>query len=135
MEIPNTPEELFEKLSDSSIREIFPNFDKLLPTQRKIVQIFHTELTKGELSDQTFLQTITLVTHLWGCYNRTACMQIEQLIESNSEIEAAWIHASTDYARVNQFIESCVNLYDAAPDCTELNGGENTYHLRYTGSS
>lgn len=134
MKIPNTPEELFEHLSDESVREIFPNFDKLLPTQRKIVQIFHTELTKGELRDQTFLQTIGLVTQLWGCYNRTACLQLEQLIESNDTVEAQWIHTSLDYARVNQFIEACLNLYDAAPDCTELNGGENTYHLRYTGS-
>lgn len=134
MKIPDTPEQLFENLSDESIREIFPNFDSLLPPQRKIVQIFHTELTKGQLCDKTFLQTMGLVTHLWGCFNRTACIQLEELIESSPDIDEQWIHASTDYARINQFIESCLNLYDAAPECLERSEGDNTYHLRYTGT-
>ena len=135
MQIPDTPEQLFESLSDDTVRELFPNFDSLLPPQRKIVQIIHTELTKGQLSDQTFMQTIGLITHLWGCFNRTACIQIERLIESHDEIDPAWINASLDYARVNQFIDSCLNLYDSAPDFTELTNSDNTYHVRYTSSA
>lgn len=134
MQIPDTPEQLFENLSDESIREIFPNFDSLLPSQRKIVQIFHTELTKGQLCDKTFLQTIGLITYLWGGFNRIACVQLEELIESSFEIEEGWIHASTDYARINQFIESCLHLYEAAPHCLELRDGDNTYHLQHTGT-
>ena len=132
MQIPDTPEQLFESLSDDTVHEIFPNFDSLLPTQRKIVQIIHTELTKGELSDRTFMETIGLITHLWACFNRTACLQMERLIESHDEIDPEWIQASLDYARVNQFIHACLNLFDAAPDMTELDNGENTYHVRYT---
>lgn len=135
MQIPDTPEQLFESLSDDTARELFPNFDSLLPPQRKIVQIIHTELTKGQLSDRTFMQTIGLITHLWGCFNRTACIQIEHLIESHDEIDSAWINASLDYARVNQFIDSCLNLYDSAPDFTEIADSDNTYHVRYTSSS
>lgn len=135
MQIPDTPERLFESLSDDTVRELFPNFDSLLPPQRKLVQIIHTELTKGQLSDRTFMQTIGLITHLWGCFNRTACIQIERLIESHDEIDPAWINASLDYARVNQFIDSCLNLYDSAPDFTELADSDNTYHVRYTSSS
>lgn len=135
MQIPDTPELLFESLSDGTVRELFPNYDSLLPAQRKIVQIIHTELTKGQLSDQTFMQTIGLITQLWGCFNRTACLQMERLIESHDEIDPHWIHAALDYARVNQFIDSCLNLYDSAPDLTELDDDENTYHVRYTTSS
>lgn len=31
MQIPDTPEELFERLSDNSVREIFANYDELKP--------------------------------------------------------------------------------------------------------
>ena len=28
-----------------------------------------------------------------------------------------WIHFNVDAARVSQFIDSCLNLHDAAPEC------------------
>ena len=128
MQIPDNPEALFDQLSDSSVREIFPNYDSLRPRHRKLVHLLHTELTKGELSDASFMDTIAFITVLWRCFNRTACLQMEQLIENNDELETQWINSALDYARVEQFIDSCMNLYDSAPDLTELDG-ESTYHL------
>ncbi len=131
MQIPDSPEALFEHLSDSSVREMFSNYDALRPRHRKLVHLLHTELTKGELSDSAFMDTIAFITLLWRCFNRTACLQIEQLIDDHDELEPRWINAALDYARVNQFIDACLNLYDAAPDLTELDG-ESTYHIRRT---
>lgn len=131
MQIPDSPEALFERLSDSNVREMFPNFDALRPRHRKLVHLLHTELTKGELSDAAFMDSIAFITQLWRCFNRTACLQIEKLIDAHDELEPGWINAALDYARVNQFIDSCLNLYDAAPDFTKLDG-ESTYHIRHT---
>jgi hypothetical protein len=134
MQIPDTPEALFEHLSDSNVREMFSNYDALRPRHRKLVHLLHTELTKGELSDASFMDTIVFITQLWRCFNRTACLQIEQLLDDNDELETRWINAALDYARVAQFIEACLNLYDAAPDFTELNG-ESTYRIHRTSPS
>jgi hypothetical protein len=131
MQIPETPEALFEHLSDSNVREMFANYDSLRPRHRKLVHLFHTELTKGELSDAAFMDTIAFTTLLWRCFNRTACLQIEKLIDDHDELDTSWINAALDYTRVAQFIEACLNLYDAAPDLTELDG-ESTYHLHRT---
>jgi len=128
MQMPDTPEALFEQLSDSYVREMFSNYDSLLPHHRKLVHLFHTELTKGKLSDASFMNSIAFITQLWRCFNRTACAQMERLLEDHDELETQWINSALDYARVAQFIEACINLYDAAPGLTEL-ADESTYRI------
>ena len=133
MNIPDTPEQLFEQLGDETIRELFPNFERLSPTQRKIVQVFHTELTKGQLNDETFMETISLSMHLWGYFNRAACLQLSDLVESTTnhrnEVSIELITSHFDAARVKQFIDACLNLYDAAPECILHNEGGSTYYF------
>lgn len=129
MQIPDTPEELFERLSDSSVRDIFSNYDELKPRHRKLVHLFHTELTKGNLSDSVFLDSLAFITVLWRCFNTTAIHQIEKLIDENDDIDTAWVQAAIDYGKVAQFIHSILNLYDATPDLTELED-TTTYHMR-----
>jgi len=131
MPIPNTPEALFEHLSDSSVRDMFANYDQLKPRHRKLVHLLHTELTKGELSDAAFLDCIAFMTTLWRCFNNTASLQIERRIEDCDEIESAWIQSALEYAKVSQFILALLNLYDAAPDLAELES-ESTYHIHPT---
>lgn len=131
MQIPDTPEALFEHLSDSHVREMFSNYDSLRPHHRKLVHLFHTELTKGKLSDASFMDSIAFITQLWRCFNRTACLQMERLLEDNDELETQWINSALDYARVAQFIEACINLYDAAPNVTDLEH-ESTYRIYHT---
>lgn len=129
MQIPDTPEELFERLSDSSVREIFANYDELKPRHRKLVHIFHTELTKGGLTDAAFLDSLAFITVLWRCFNATARHNIEAIITESDDIDTAWINAAVDYGKVEQFIHSILNLYDATPDLTELEDNT-TYQLR-----
>jgi phage/plasmid-like protein (TIGR03299 family) len=129
MQIPDTPEELFERLSDSSVREIFANYDELKPRHRKLVHIFHTELTKGGLTDAAFLDSLAFITVLWRCFNATARHNIEATITESADIDTAWINAAVDYGKVEQFIHSILNLYDATPDLTELEDNT-TYQLR-----
>jgi hypothetical protein len=129
MQIPDTPEALFEQLSDHTVHELFSNYDNLKPRHRKLVHLLHTELTKGELSDAAFMDCIGFITLLWRCFNNTAVTQAQRLLNDNDELDTAWINCALDTARVAQFIEACLNLYDSAPDLTELDG-ESTYHLR-----
>jgi hypothetical protein len=129
MQIPDTPEELFERLSDSSVRDIFANYDDLKPRHRKLVHLFHTELTKGNLNDAAFLDSLAFITVLWRCFNATAIHQVEALIDENDDIDTTWVQAAIDYARVAQFIHGLLNLYDASPDLTELEDAT-TYRLR-----
>ena len=129
MQIPDTPEELFERLSDSSVRDIFSNYDELKPRHRKLVHLFHTELTKGNLSDAVFLDSLAFITVLWRCFNATAIHQIEKLIYDNYDIYTAWVQAAIDYGKVAQFIHSILNLYDATPDLSELED-TTTYQMR-----
>lgn len=128
MQIPDTPEELFERLSDNSVREIFANYDDLKPRHRKLVHLFHTELTKGKLTDAAFLDSLAFITVLWRCFNATAMYHVEQLIEESDDIDTAWVQAAIDYGKVAQFIHAILNLYDATPDLTELED-TTTYHL------
>jgi len=128
MPVPNTPEALFEHLSNSSVRDMFANYDQLKPRHRKLIDVLHTELTKGELSDAAFMDCICFITVLWRCFNNTACIQINRLIDDNSEIDPAWIHQALEIAKVAQFVHTLLNAYDAAPDLTEL-ADESTYHL------
>jgi hypothetical protein len=129
MQIPHTPEALFEQISDSTVRDLFANYDDLKPRHRKLVHILHTELTKGELSDATFADCLVFITTLWRCFNNTAAAHINRLIEDSDEIDSEWILTALDYARLSQFINACLHLYDAAPDPTE-DEDDTTYHLR-----
>jgi hypothetical protein len=134
MKIPNTPEELFECLSDEHIYELFPHFDALEPAQQKILQIFNTELTKGKLCDHTFLKALEMVTNLWGYFNQVASLHYENLLEEDTGVAAKWAVELVEANRVNQFIEACIALYGAAPECIEQNQLKNIYKLRQTES-
>ena len=116
MQLPDSPEQLFEALASETVREVFPSFDSLAPFQQKIVHILHTAMIKGELSDLALAHTIYLTTELWSICNDVACLTIAKLIESNDTLTLELIEANVDIARINQFIESCRNLHDAAPN-------------------
>lgn len=130
MQIPDSPEELFEAIASETVRQAFPSFDSLAPFQQKIVHILHTAMIKGELSDLALAHTIYLTTELWSICNDAACLTITKLIESNDTLSIGLIEANADIARINQFIESCRNLHDAAPECIEAIGARNTYGCR-----
>lgn len=129
MQIPDTPEELFDRISDSSVREVFANYDELKPRHRKLVHLFHTELTKGSLTNAAFLDSLAFITLLWRGFNATARHNIEAIITESDDIDTAWINAAVDYGKVEQFIYSILNLYDATPDLTEIED-TTTYQIR-----
>ena len=130
MQIPDSPEQLFEAMASETVREVFPSFDSLAPFQQKIVHILHTAMVKGELSDVALAHTIYLTTELWSLCNNAACLAMAQFINANDTLSVEIIEANADIARINQFIESCRNLHDAAPECIESIGALHTYGCR-----
>jgi hypothetical protein len=84
---------------------------------------------RAGLTDAAFLDSLAFITVLWRCFNATARHNIEAIITESDDIDTAWISAAVDYGKVEQFIHSILNLYDATPDLTEIEDNT-TYQLR-----
>jgi hypothetical protein len=115
MDIPATPEALFEALAEPSLREVFPAYDKLKPRNQKMVKLLHTELTKGELSDATFLEFSAFIAVLWRQFNGAALNARQQQIETEDEIDTDWVDAAVHLARMDQYLNSLLGLLETMP--------------------
>lgn len=115
MDIPATPEALFEALAEPSLREVFPSYDKLKPRNQKMVRLLHTELTKGELSDATFLEFSAFIAVLWRQFNGAALNARLHQIDSEDEIDTDWVDAAIHLARMDQYLNSLLGLLETMP--------------------
>ena len=115
MDIPATPEALFEALAEPSLREVFPAYDKLKHRNQKMVKLLHTELTKGELSDATFLEFSAFIAVLWRQFNGAALNARQQQIETEDEIDTDWVDAAVHLARMDQYLNSLLGLLETMP--------------------
>jgi hypothetical protein len=115
MQIPDSPEALFEALADSSIRELYPRYDELEPRNQKLVRLLHTELTKGELCDRTFQQFVGFVLVLWRSFNTSVLLNNAQLIDSEDEIDTEWVDAATHLARMDQYLLNLLVALEPLP--------------------
>ena len=115
MQIPDSPEALFEALADSSIRDLYPRYDELEPRNQKLVRLLHTELTKGELCDRTFQQFVGFVLVLWRSFNTSVLLNNAQLIDSEDEIDTEWVDAATHLARMDQYLLNLLVALEPLP--------------------
>jgi hypothetical protein len=115
MQIPDSPEALFEALADSSIRELYPRYDELEPRNQKLVRLLHTELTKGELCDRTFQQFVGFILVLWRSFNTSVLLHNAQLIDSEDEIDTEWVDAATHLARMDQYLLNLLVALEPLP--------------------
>jgi hypothetical protein len=115
VDIPATPEALFEALAEPSLREIFPSYDQLKPRNQKLVKLLHTELTKGELTDYAFLEFIAFIAVLWRQFNGAALAAREEQIETEYEIDTHWVNAAIHLARMDQFLNALLKQLEAMP--------------------
>ena len=115
MQIPDTPEALFEVLAEPSLRELYPRFDQLASRNQKLIRLLHIELTKGELSDRTFQQFVGFVLVLWRSFNNSVLVRNAHQIEVEDEIDTEWVDAATQLARMDQFLISLLNLLETLP--------------------
>lgn len=122
MQIPDTPEALFEALADSSLREMYPRYDELEPRNQKLIRLLHTELTKGELCDRTFQQFVGFVLVLWRSFNQSVLISNAVRIETEDEIDTEWVDAATHLARLDQYLISLLVALEALPGGDE--GGD-----------
>ena len=116
MQIPDSPEALFEALADSSIRELYPRYDELEPRNQKLVRLLHTELTKGELCDRTFQQFVGFILVLWRSFNTSVLLHNAQLIDSEDEIDTEWVDAATHLARMDQYLLNLLVALESLPE-------------------
>jgi len=121
MDVPESPEALFEMLSEPSLRHVFPRYDELVPRNQKLIRLLHTELTKGELTDRTFTEFVGFVTVLWRSFNQSALQaKLDQFAEAD-EIDDEWINQLNHLSRTDQFLTGLVAYLEALPG---LDGGE-----------
>lgn len=115
MQIPDTPEALFEALAEPSLRELYPRFDHLAPRNQKLIRLLHTELTKGELSDRTFQQFVGFVLVLWRSFNNSVLINNAFRIETEDEIDTEWVDSASHLARMDQFLISLLSQLETLP--------------------
>lgn len=116
MRIPDSPEQLFDHLSQGSVRDMFTNYDALTPRQRKLVSIVHTELTKGGITDTAFHDSIVFLLTLWHAFTQSAAEHNANRIEMNEDIDSEWINHAVDYARVLEFQDGLLAHLQGIPD-------------------
>lgn len=115
MQIPDSPEQLFEELAEPTLRELFPTFDKLEPRNQKLVRLLHTELAKGELSDGSFQQFVGFIVLLWRSFNAGAMQRNDARLAMETDIEEDWIEAATGLHRMDQFLTGLLAYLNAMP--------------------
>jgi hypothetical protein len=115
MQIPDTPEQLFEELAEPTLRELFPTYDQLVPRNQKLIRLLHTELTKGTLSDATFQQFVGFIVLLWRSFNAGAMQRNDARLDEQDDIDGDWIEAARGHHRIDQFLTSLLVLLETMP--------------------
>jgi len=117
--IPNTPEALFEALAETSLLKMYPRFEELLPRNQKLVRLIHTELTKGELTDNTFKDFIGFTLVIWRSFNHAALLENQECIDTEDEIDTDWVDEAAQLARVDQFLNGMLGQLETLPETVE----------------
>ncbi len=133
MDIPETPEALFEALAEPSLRQVYPRFDDLKPRNQKLIRLLHTELTKGELTDLSFMEFVGFVIVLWRSFNNTALSACLKQIESEDEIDTDWVDSALHLSRMDQYLVSLIHALEPLPGQDGIEGArgcDSRYLLR-----
>lgn len=115
MQIPDTPEQFFEALADSSINEVFPQYEKLPLIFQKLLRIIHAELTKGELSDAMFRDMLLFITTVWRTLNTRATNHVRRLIDESDDIDTEWIDSFVHFARMDNYQDCLISVVKQLP--------------------
>ena len=115
MNVPHTPEQLFEQLAEPTLRACYPSFDSLPSTQQKLIRLLHTELIKGGLTDATFKSFSAFVLHLWRAFNFNSVEHFNTVFTEAEDLEEDWIHASNDCHRLHQALTSALAVVESIP--------------------
>ena len=138
MHIPDSPEALFEALTEPLLEELYPNFETLKPRNQKLIRLLHTELTKGELTDNTFQEFVGFVLVLWRSFNRSALLSTQQLLATEDEIDTDWVDDATQLARMDQYLSvllAALEALPAPPADPDARDPSNRYLIRETGEA
>lgn len=131
MTIPDTPEQLFEELGESTLRALFPAFDALPPAAQKMIRLLHTELTKGALSDIVFHQLLQVTIDTWRAFNRTALQVNDHRLLTETDVDEDWILEADSLHRMDQYLVSLqAVLSTLPPEDAALTTDSNRYILR-----
>lgn len=104
MSIPDTPEALFEQLGETSLHVMWPHFDALPVRHQKLLRLLHTELVKGQLSDKTFLDSLTFITMVWINLNASAQFLNRERIMCEPELDTDWVKAAEHFSSMETYL-------------------------------
>lgn len=115
MSIPDTPEALFEQLGETSLHVMYPHFEDLSPRHQKLLRFLHTELTKGQLTDATFLDSLSFITMIWLQFNSNAQGLNHQRIVCEPEIDTDWVRSAEHFAAMETYLTSLLAVIRLIP--------------------
>ena len=124
MDVPESPEALFELLSEPSLRQVFPRYDELVPRNQKLIRLLHTEMTKGELTDRTFTEFVGFVAVLWRSFNSSALQHKLDQFEQVDEVDDEWLGELDHLSRTDQFLQGLINYLNSLPGLEESEGDQ-----------
>lgn len=133
MEIPDSPEQLLEALSEQSVRELFPSYDELQPRNQSLMKLIHRQLTSGDLTDAVFAEMVVLIFCVWRSFNLSALKSNHSKLDESEEIDETWIDTNEHLTRMDQFLLtsiSSLNMMPSPPE-TDENNPFNQYILNW----
>mgnify|MGYP001549051053 CR=1 FL=1 len=78
MQIPDSPEDFLEQISEPQIRAFFVNYDDAPVPLKKLARLIHAEVRREELSDFMFKQLLILTVVLWRQMNGQALQNMAE---------------------------------------------------------
>ena len=86
------------------------------------MRLIHAELLKGELSDTAFVEMLETIIYSWNPLSVSALRAARHRIDSEPEIDTAWVDAIAHFSRMDQYQQhllAAVNQNPGGPSSEE----------------
>lgn len=115
MTIPDSPEQLFEQLTETSVHALYPNYNALKPRHRKLLNLLHCEMIKGEPGVPAIYDSLLFIAVFWDRLNEDAHMICKEQILASDEVDLKWVRQLEACAEISQFIRSLLAALGSYP--------------------
>lgn len=132
MQIPDSPEELFELLSDQSVKVVFPQYDNLPLMHQKMLRILHAELTKGELSDKSLRDSLLFIVTVWRTLNQRIADHMRYMINDAEEVDTDWFDDYSHFGRMDNYLAIIYQVVEMLPALAPEDDPSSTITGRYS---
>lgn len=115
MTIPDTPEQLFEQLTDSSVQALYPNYKALKPRHRKLLHLLHCEMVKGEPGIPVIHDCLLFIAIFWDRMNEDALDICRKRILLFEDPDLEWVRQLEACTEVGQYLRSLLAVLGGFP--------------------